>query len=212
MTDYNDQALISFQHSFLGRYKHDYIELTMYDSFFATPLLLFLYDVTTRHHNVLADALVNMQLSLNIHDQLDHHFDEDIEVEQLKSNQLHVLMGDYHSAFFYKLLSTHHETNMLHFFLTYIKEINEYKIELLHHDHSIEERLNKVTNVYSCLLQGVIQYFNLESEYDNLFIEQFVLQHAEALPLYWMNSSSEEMRHAIQSRLKVSDSENNTYI
>ncbi|MET3682339.1 hypothetical protein ABID56_000418 [Alkalibacillus flavidus] len=195
--DYNFET---FRQTFLNQYKHDYIRESMYEPMFNTALLPHLYELVQPLNHILADALVNMQLSLNVHDVVERDGLQDLSTTRLKHNQLHVLMGDYHSALFYQLLSNHHETDALYFFLPYIKQINEHKIELIHHHLSPTERLEKVLYVYSQLIYAATRYLNLD--YDHHVVQKLLLQSSNDLPLFWMGSN-DEMKTLIQERLDI---------
>ncbi|WP_188206022.1 heptaprenyl diphosphate synthase component 1 [Alkalibacillus aidingensis] len=163
--------LLELKSEFLNKYKHEYIKSSFYDDeILAKQIYLItqmMKEVRTEHRELITDALINMQISLNIHDEVDQFFSDDDSHQSLENNQIKVLMGDYHSSLFYKLLSKYRKTEALYHFLGYIKIINEHKVDLLHRNRSKIEYLDKLELIYSGLFNGIASYFNVKDYHSN---------------------------------------------
>ncbi|GEN45160.1 heptaprenyl diphosphate synthase component 1 [Alkalibacillus haloalkaliphilus] len=189
---------------FLKRYKHPYIDEALYDQVFVEDYMWYIYKLVDQKDHIIADALVNMQVSLNVHDIVDQHFNESSSQEELKDNQLKVLLGDYHSSLFYKLLSNAELTNALYHFLPYIKKINEYKVDLLHKQFTPKEWVEQVINVYSHLFNGIAHYYEIESYEDQWLpeIQSKILSLHNYLPWFTqlINNQQNEIKQVIEQR------------
>src|SRR5690625_1141587 len=117
---------------FLLKYKHPYITDIPYEQVGLSDHLQY-YHSMDHSDGIVFEAIVHMQISLNIHDHVDFKFDENQPPTQTnKSNELNALIGDYHSSLFYKLLSDHQKLDALFHFIQPVKRINHLKMELLH--------------------------------------------------------------------------------
>ncbi|MDQ0350861.1 hypothetical protein J2R98_000664 [Alkalibacillus filiformis] len=194
----------NFKNEFLKRYKHPYIDEALYDQVFVEGYMWYIYQLVDQKDHIIADALVNMQVSLNVHDIVDQYFNESSSQEELKDNQLKVLLGDYHSSLFYKLLSNAGLTNALYHFLPYIKRINEYKVDLLHKQFSPNEWVEQVINVYSHLFNGIAKYYEVESYEEEWLpeIKNKILSLHNYLPWFndLVNHQQSEIKQVIEQR------------
>lgn len=70
-----------------------------------------------------------MQVSLQIHDRVEFDFlPNDRTYNMVGSIQMNALIGDYHSSWFYKLLSGSGELSALDHFLEPVKQVNRTKL------------------------------------------------------------------------------------
>ncbi|MGM8213977.1 heptaprenyl diphosphate synthase component 1 [Bacillaceae bacterium W0354] len=124
---------------FIKSYKHPYIKDQLYDNLLKHKQIYFLQELFKKtslnnETDILFQSLLHIQCSIDIHDQVDLYFDDSISKHSLETNQLKVLVGDYHSALFYNLLTNNHLLDALYHFIATIKEINQSKMNLIHID------------------------------------------------------------------------------
>ncbi|GAA0458893.1 heptaprenyl diphosphate synthase component 1 [Alkalibacillus silvisoli] len=182
----NAQHIDNFKENFLKQYKHPYISNDIYEKVFIEEYMYLIYEAANNYNQVIADALINMQISLNVHDLVDQHFSDQASSGHLKQNQLKVLLGDYHSSLFYKLLSNERLTEALYHFLPYIKQINEMKVDLLHNDFPPNKWVDNVLLVYTNLLKGIASYYNI-ARFEELWlpkVESKILNIYKQLPWF----------------------------
>src|SRR5690606_25863241 len=113
-------------------------------------------EVENKHvYNTLFDSLLHIQCSIDIHDQIDIRFNANMADELLEENQLKILVGDFHSAMFYKLLTKNDQLNALYHFIQTIKDINKSKMSLIHY-HDLEQKdISKQFNNLELIIVGL---------------------------------------------------------
>lgn len=109
-----------------------------------------------------------IQIALDTHE----HIATSSETE--KSRQLTVLAGDYFSGLYYKLLADSEDILMIKALSKGIKEINEHKISVYHHEsEGIEKLMTSIKVIESGLLAKLSDYFKVDLWNDfiaNLFL------------------------------------------
>lgn len=104
-----------------------------------------------------------MQLSLDIHDLVDLEFNLNSAHNRNQTNQLQVLVGDYHSSYFYRILSEHNLLDELYHLIQSIKSINEVKMSLLHNTtDDLNEQLQQIEAVHCGLYNSLMDYYKLD--------------------------------------------------
>lgn len=109
--------------------------------------------------NTYITATLLIQLALDTHDLVRANSIE----EDLKSQQLTVLAGDYYSGLYYKYLASVKNVSLIRELSDAIKEINEQKI-LLHDQnqfHDIDQILNCLERIEGALFDKISKYFNV---------------------------------------------------
>ncbi|MGG3469652.1 heptaprenyl diphosphate synthase component 1 [Neobacillus pocheonensis] len=105
-----------------------------------------------------------IQIALDTHE----HITNDVESE--RGRQLTVLAGDYFSGLYYKLLADSEDIMMIKSLSNGIKEVNEHKISVYHHEsEGIEKLMASIKIIESALLAKLSEYFKVD--FWNEFIE-----------------------------------------
>ncbi len=186
-----------FVNDFLNRFKHTYVDERHYEMVRLNDQLYFFHQLSRLNEEddqVVFDAVVHMQISLQIHDLVEFRFTpEYLPTETEESNQMNALLGDYHSAWFYKLLAGHGKLDTLHHFVQPVKRINQLKMELLHNQAlSDEEKMDVIETIYMGLFDAYADYYSIEQypterkriAYHFIFREQ----------PFWMNRMQSERK------------------
>ncbi|MEH7331383.1 heptaprenyl diphosphate synthase component 1 [Neobacillus drentensis] len=98
-----------------------------------------------------------IQIALDTHE----HIINSPEAE--KSRQLTVLAGDYFSGLYYKLLADSEDILMIKALSQGIKEVNEHKISVYHHEsEGIEKVMASIKVVESALFAKLSEYFKVD--------------------------------------------------
>nr|WP_289036656.1 heptaprenyl diphosphate synthase component 1 [uncultured Allobacillus sp.] len=168
VNDYQDQLVLPF----IEKYKHTYVNVDRYDMVDLKQHLHFFQEIKPELDDlerVVFDAIIHMQVSLQIHDRVEFDFlSSDHTHNMVGSIQMNALIGDYHSSWFYKLLSGLGEFTALEHFLEPVKQINRTKVELLHNESlSVIEILDKVEEIYIGLYDAYASYHQL-TDYNHL--------------------------------------------
>ncbi|MGP4071946.1 heptaprenyl diphosphate synthase component 1 [Piscibacillus sp. B03] len=163
---------------FIKVFKHPYISEDFYNSVLSEKQIFYFQDLLKEsgqpEHIDLFYALLHMQLSLDIHDLIELKFNSSSEEKRNQTNQLQVLVGDFHSSYFYRILSEQNYLDELYHFIKYIKEINELKMTLLHSEASdLNSQLDQIESVHCGLFNSVIDLYGL-TEYKNKKISELV--------------------------------------
>ncbi|MFC0014682.1 MULTISPECIES: heptaprenyl diphosphate synthase component 1 [Allobacillus] len=168
VNDYQDQLVLTF----IDKYKHTYVNEDRYDMVSLKQHLHFFQEIKPELNDwerVIFDAVIHMQISLQIHDRVESDFLQSNHTDTMVGSiQMNALIGDYHSSWFYKLLSGSGELSALAHFLEPVKQINRTKVELLHNESlSVVEILNKVEEIYIGLYDAYALYHQL-ADYNHL--------------------------------------------
>ncbi|MBR7553256.1 heptaprenyl diphosphate synthase component 1 [Allobacillus sp. GCM10007491] len=180
VNDYQDQLV----QTFIDKYKHTYVDIDRYDAVHLKQHLHFFQEikpVLNDRERIIFDAIIHMQVSLQIHDRVEFDFLQSNHTHHMVGSiQMNALIGDYHSSWFYKLLSGSGELSALEHFLETVKQINRTKVELLHtEDLSVIDILDKVEEIYIGLYDAYALYYQL-TDYNHLrnqIIYHFVYSH-----------------------------------
>ncbi|WP_027963377.1 heptaprenyl diphosphate synthase component 1 [Halalkalibacillus halophilus] len=167
MTDINSHNL---KNDFLKKYKHNYINHKLYEQAIDLTQVYYFRLLLSPDHSkneLLYDALINMQTSLNLHDLITSDESETSD-DDLDQNQLLALVGDYHSSLFYKLLADSRQTEQLYHFLSTVQEINQLKMGLLKDDTSPTNLLHKLEKVHSLLFKRIVVDYMDDEKRDQL--------------------------------------------
>lgn len=101
-------------------------------------------------------ALMIHQIALDTHEKVSNYEGTSLDREK---KQLTVLEGDYYSGIYYDALSKSSEINLIKELSYAVKEMNEQKINLVHHNFtSIEELLRCITIIESTILAHFANY------------------------------------------------------
>ncbi|SEP68256.1 heptaprenyl diphosphate synthase component 1 [Piscibacillus halophilus] len=178
---------------FIKEYKHPSIKESFYDPVLTVKQVYFfqklLLESDYKQKNDLFKALIHMQISLDIHDLVDLEFDS-IEENRNQTNQLQVLVGDFHSSYFYRLLSEHNLLDELYHFIQSIKSINEIKMSLLHQDEikikDFNKLLNQVETVHCGLYYSLLDFCQM-NKYKNDVEFELIKELVYHIDSYWLS-------------------------
>jgi len=147
-----------------------YIEIPIIDE----DKLLILVSIMERLELSFSDmknyALSTMliQIALDTHERISN-----ASVDE-KNRQLTVLAGDYFSGLYYKLLAESEDILMIKALSKGIKDVNENKISVYHHELvSVEELMTSIKRIESSLLARLSEYFKIDLW--NEFLENLLL-------------------------------------
>ncbi|WP_279401542.1 heptaprenyl diphosphate synthase component 1 [Piscibacillus salipiscarius] len=147
------------KHPYLGDAFYNQVLLKQQISFFKELLI----ESGQNHDPEFFYALLHMQLSLDIHDLVDLEFNLNSAHNRNQTNQLQVLVGDYHSSYFYRILSEHNLLDELYHLIQSIKSINEVKMSLLHNTtDDLNEQLQQIEAVHCGLYNSLMDYYKLD--------------------------------------------------
>ncbi|PKR78853.1 hypothetical protein CEY16_03610 [Halalkalibacillus sediminis] len=191
--------------SFINTRKHNYIQYALYEGIVTHPQIHFLKELYDRinHPNkeVVFEALLHMQASLDIHDEVDLSFEESLTNERLKVNQLKVLVGDYHSSMFYRLLARSNELSVMYHLIDSIKSVNQSKMSILHSSLSDEDAIDALENIHIGLFNSLAEFFQIDS-YKSKIKPQMVVQLTYERPRnFWIELLKEQNSVQFQERL-----------
>ncbi|WP_194840813.1 heptaprenyl diphosphate synthase component 1 [Filobacillus milosensis] len=171
------------RHKFITKYKHSHISASLYDEVLSNKQISWfkrlLIEAETPSANQIFNALLHMQTSLDIHDLVDLKTNENMAEDRSQTNQLQVLVGDFHSSYFYRLLSQQNLLEELYHFIEKIKEINDLKMSVLHNyeGHDMEIQLKHIEKIHIGLIEAIISLYNLpEKEVKSKIIDELVYQ------------------------------------
>ncbi|GEL76152.1 hypothetical protein TMU01_03870 [Tenuibacillus multivorans] len=180
---YLKEKIENIRQDFISTYKHPYTERQFYDGILSYEQILCFKDlllkveINQNHREKLFVALLHMQISLDIHDQVDLENYERITDHRSVRNQLRILVGDYHSSYFYSLLSQYNMLDELYHFIEMIKHINESKMTILHNQEqlTVESLLKEVENVHCGLYNALSSLYRI-SDYQTVWKPKIVHQ------------------------------------
>lgn len=201
VNEYQDQLV----HTFIEQYKHTYVKADRYDMTGLKHHLRFFRELKPEldsREQVIYDAVIHMQVSLQIHDRVEFDFlPNDRTYNMVGSIQMNALIGDYHSSWFYKLLSGSGELSALDHFLEPVKQVNRTKIELLHNEQlSAIEILNKVEDIYIGLYDADASYYQL-TDY-NYLRKQIIYHFVYRQQPFWIEKMIKQNSQVIEKWLE----------
>ncbi|WP_124219675.1 heptaprenyl diphosphate synthase component 1 [Aquisalibacillus elongatus] len=193
----------------MKQYKHSYVPEQLYEQVLTYSQIDFFKKLfskfNSKTHDVLFESLLHMQASLDIHDQVDLTFKEDSKGRNF-SNQLQVLVGDYHSSYFYNLLSQHNLLDELYHFIQAIKKINECKMSVLHNDKalSLEELIKQVEYIHTGLFDATNDICKVD-HYEEQLKPRLIKQLVYSKDNFWLSilkeQFSQEFKRVFDARI-----------
>jgi heptaprenyl diphosphate synthase len=144
----NEQILNAIKHPYLNKH----LSTPKIDDVKVSLLIDLLQDNKFDKDQIIhyCKALMIHQIALDTHEKVSN--DEGTSLDREKK-QLTVLEGDYYSGIYYDALSKSREINLIKELSYAVKEMNEQKINLVHHNFtSIDELLRCITIIESTIL------------------------------------------------------------
>jgi len=153
------------KNDFIHTYKHPYIDESIYKDLLTDEQLHFYVQLFNqikdyKNKETLFHSLLHIQCSIDVHDQIELHFASNINDMDFEIKQLKILVGDYHSALFYKLLTKNHLLDELYHFITTIKNINQAKMTFIHYEELKELKSNQLFDDLEMIYAGLFDAFN----------------------------------------------------
>ncbi|WP_066366485.1 heptaprenyl diphosphate synthase component 1 [Neobacillus fumarioli] len=140
-------------------YLLEYIERPMIDEDKLLILISMMdtLDLPSKEFENYCLATMLIQIALDTHEHINKL------TEDSKARQLTVLAGDYYSGLYYKLLAETENVLIIRALSAGVKEINEHKIIVYHHDsETIENLMTSLKYIESSILMKLSEHFHAE--------------------------------------------------
>ncbi|WP_246145553.1 heptaprenyl diphosphate synthase component 1 [Bacillus rubiinfantis] len=146
----------------------------------------------------LALSTTLIQTALDTHEHI-------AKLNNEKSRQLTVLAGDYFSGLYYKFLADAEEILLIGTLSDGVKEVNEFKISVYHHesDH-IEKLMHRIKRLESSLIARLADYFHMEA-WNELIADVLLFKRLLHEKQQYMNQENSIVFNAIANTTKFNN-------